>query len=469
MRRVLVRLAVLTTLVGMLALAVPLLFVAHSLLISRQIDVLQRSALLVAARTDGASLGTGDSVELPHLAGQSVVLFDATGLELTARGRRIPGGVAATDPLVRLALTGAAVHRDTGRELGAAVAIASGERVYGAVLVSSPSSVVWVQTGEVATGVVLVACLALSLAWGVARRRARAVSRPAEQLAQQVLEFGAAPATVAFSATGLPEFDAVSDALTRATGRLSDALRREREFNAHASHQLRTPLTGLQIILEGALLNSAADTRAALTEALEVSRRLENTIEDVLTLTRPAENEPVETFDDGPGTTVADVAELAERWNTDLARRGRRTETTLDPDLPSSMCPASATRQILDVVVANALVHGSGTVRIRARQVHGLLLVDVGDEGHEDPKRLRTALRAPGVGGTGVGGTGVRGTGVREDSAAGGDRKGMGLAFACQVADTHGARISLTSVEPTTVTVTFPRGHPGPPSTRLGW
>ncbi|MFH8737190.1 histidine kinase dimerization/phospho-acceptor domain-containing protein [Streptomyces sp. NPDC017964] len=56
----------------------------------------------------------------------------------------------------------------------------------------------------------------------------------------------------------------------------------ERDFTANASHQLRTPLTGLQLTLEAGLEQAdEGRVRGVLEAALATTRRLHGTIEEV--------------------------------------------------------------------------------------------------------------------------------------------------------------------------------------------
>jgi len=57
---------------------------------------------------------------------------------------------------------------------------------------------------------------------------------------------------------------------------------RERTFSARASHQLRTPLTSLRLIVEAELARPRPDPATALHEVLSETDRLEQAINDLL-------------------------------------------------------------------------------------------------------------------------------------------------------------------------------------------
>jgi len=61
--------------------------------------------------------------------------------------------------------------------------------------------------------------------------------------------------------------------------------------------------------------------------------------------------------------------------------RDRRLAIVMAPDLPRGLAPPAAIRQILDVLISNALWHGEGTVTLAARQDAGRIAIEVSDEG----------------------------------------------------------------------------------------
>ena len=128
--------------------------------------------------------------------------------------------------------------------------------------------------------------------------------------------------------------------------------------------------------------------------------RLERTVEDLLALARdlPAPTEPV-WVGDGRRQPARPLPQRAGR--PAVARWWSRSATALPP----AAFPEAALRQILDVLVDNALVHGSGTVTVRARSGGTGVSVVVDDEGllpDGDPEAM-FRRRSPAARGTGIG------------------------------------------------------------------
>ena len=63
--------------------------------------------------------------------------------------------------------------------------------------------------------------------------------------------------SVSVPPSGVRDLDDVADALTATAQRLGELIARERAFSANASHQLRTPLTGLRLTIETELTDHA--------------------------------------------------------------------------------------------------------------------------------------------------------------------------------------------------------------------
>ncbi len=250
----------------------------------------------------------------------------------------------------------------------------------------------------------------------VALWQARRLSRPVLRLADTATRLGQRDFTVRTDRTGIGEVDAVATALDNTAQQLGELVERERAFTAHASHQLRTPLTGLRIQLESAAQGGDGELRPALHDALDSVARLQQTIDDLLALSRHVR--PSET----PLDTRMLFDEVEEHWHGPLAATGRRLRTAIEPDLPLTTAAAPAVRQVLEVLVSNAAEHGAGMVTVRARDAGGAVAIEVTDEGAGVPDDAPDVFSEP----------------ARTDS-----HRGIGLGLARTLAAAEGGRLHL--------------------------
>ena len=114
------------------------------------------------------------------------------------------------------------------------------------------------------------------------------------------------------------EVDRIGAALDAADRRVAELLRREREFSANASHQLRGPLTGLRMRLEELQAIATSDVeRVEVDAALAQADRLQTVIEHLEQLARGRDGD-VERVD------VATLAgeHVARDWTARFAAAG---------------------------------------------------------------------------------------------------------------------------------------------------
>jgi signal transduction histidine kinase len=397
--------------------AVPLGVAVARLYRDQQVISLQRQATLagLSVPTDFAS--SGDPVELPAIAGTRQLAVYGTD------GRMITGtGPSSADAAVRRALSGHVADKVQGAILVVAVPLSVDERVFASVRVAVPRSVVDKRTRRTWLAMAGLAGAAIVVAGLLGLRQSRRLARPITRLAEDAHRLGDGDFTITPSPSGIAEIDQVSEALQATARRLGDLVRRERAFSADASHQLRTPITALRLSLDNALTTPGTEPRRAIADAVTQLDRLENTVEDLLRLARDAPATHA-TFDVG-----ALVTEAESSWHSHLAASGRPLRVALDTDLPPGRMSASAARQVLDVLIDNAVRHGRGTVTITARAAGTGLVIEVADEG-----------------------PGISGDPVAIFHRGSGTGHGIGLALARSLAEAEGNRLRLVSAGPAAV------------------
>jgi signal transduction histidine kinase len=398
----------------------------RSLLVDRERAELELTARTAILAVD-PGLGAGDPLELPAVdPAHTVGVYDTSGV------LRAGGGPQLGDPVVTQALTGVTASGDWDGDLVVAVPVTTNEQVTAAVRTAEPAAQVWRQ---VALGWALLAAaagLALTVGVMLARQQARRLTQPLELLSAASQQIAEGDLSARAPASQIREINQVGATHNAMVDRLAAALERERQFSADASHQLRTPLAGLQLELETALANESGSARPALVVALSEVRRLQATVDDVLTLARTDSRRPAVLGDPAPVSRV--VANVERRWHGPLARDGRPLRTVLQRGLESTPVPGRVVEHILDVLLENARVHGQGAVTIAVRDAGGALAVSVTDEGHL-PNQPPDPF---------------------ERGASAGGGPGIGLALARTIAETVRGRLLLTASHPSTFTLFLP-------------
>lgn len=426
MRKRVVRVALWAVTVALVLLAVPLAVAIRASFFTEERGELERDALAAAVRV-GPQFAVGDAPELP--ASQSdgrLGVYDPT-LRL-----RTGSGPATADATTRSALGGTVAYHN-GSDIVVAVPVYNGERVIGVVRTSTDAQSVWNRVLLAWAALLGVALFALGVAVLVATHQARALTAPLEALSGTSRAVADGDLTARAATSGIAEIDQVALTHNDMVQRLAQLLQRERDFSANASHQLRTPLTGMQLGLESALSSAAegAELRPAVAEALEQSRHLDDTIDEVLRLAKAGSAAPAEESAEPAGRLLERVE---RRWHGALARDGRRLDVVVDQPGAALGLPSRATSQILDILLDNAREHGRGTVTVTLRDIGSAVALDVADEG-------ALALTSAELF--------TRGTTT-------GPGQGIGLALATDLTEATGGRLSLTRVNPTRFTLLLP-------------
>ena len=399
MRRRLVAALLGLTLVVLLVHDIPLAKYLRTVETDRIITALERDSFIIAGKAE-ESLEEDDPKYLVSLAkslenyktksGARVIVTDKNGvITATSNTDDVVGTSYLSRPEIAEALTG---EVSTGRRfsqtlndelLFVAVPVLNGDDVLGVVRVTFSSSVVDNAVSQRLRGISTVAGITLLLAGLVAFLLASTVTRRLQDLRVVTEKLASGDLDVrADTKEGAPEIKSLAESFNSMADQLNTLIAQQRAFAGDASHQLRTPLTALQLRLERTAELIFDDPQAAndrLEAAMSETERLQRLVEGLLVLSRSEAKSQTDsqTFD-----AVIIARERAESW----AALADERNITVDTRLPSSAwvhAIPGAIEQIIDNYIDNAIeiVPEGTTITIEITKSETTATIHVLDQG----------------------------------------------------------------------------------------
>ncbi|HYF74284.1 MAG TPA: hypothetical protein VD864_15750 [Nocardioides sp.] len=211
-------------------------------------------------------------------------------------------------------------------------------------------------TGSIAALFLLIAVVAGIAGFLIAS----ALSSPFQRLAVAASALGRGRFDLELPRTRIPEARAISDALRASAHQLEDRVHRERAFAEHASHVLRTPLTGLRLELEDLTLRDDVppDVQASAARSLAAVEEVGAVAAELVEMTRRG------SLVAGAELPLVDLAtQLAQRWADRLGVRNRSLTAAAEGDLSLTYTPGPV-EHVTDLLLADVVRRGAGAVRI---------------------------------------------------------------------------------------------------------
>jgi signal transduction histidine kinase len=376
-----------------LVLVIVALEVPLALNLSRRVDAeikseAQAEAQLLAAGAAGRLEQPRQLAELVRGAardlGGRVIVVDRRGwLLVDSAGAGLRSTSYATRPEIARALAGRASQGTRHSEslgvdlLFTAVPVVRESRRAGAVRVTQSVEAVQRQVRGDVIALVGVGAVALLLGLGVAWLLAGSLARPLLGLAGAARRVASGDLDARARVEGSAEQREVAAAFNEMTGRLARALRAQQEFVANASHQLRTPLTGLRLRLEAAAFKAREpEVERELAAAERETERLARLLSELLMLARERETPPAVPL------ALADAAAAArERWEGPAERSGHTLR--LHEGAPAVVAASKEDLAVvLDNLIENAINYSppgtTVTIEWRCDDVARLAVLDEG-------------------------------------------------------------------------------------------
>ena len=437
------------TFVVLLSHDLPLINYLQTVEKERVTTVLERDSFIIAGRAEPATQdGSDDSIkyiekaiaEYSEQSGSRVIVTDDQGIAIVVSNDADTVGNSYLDrPEIVKALSG---EVSSGRKFSTllnqeiifvSVPILSGDKTLGSVTLTFPATVVDDAVDDRLRGIWAVAAVTLVISALVALLLALGVTRHLTRLRNVTEEFAKGNYSVRAEIDGgAPEIRSLSRSFNAMADQLDRLISQQKAFAGDASHQLRTPLTALQLRLERAtemLETDPAGAAERIEAAMVETDRLQRLVEGLLVLSR-SENADKIIRD------ICDASQIAhERFENWEALAGEQ-DITLILDVPeSAMIYAipGALEQVIDNYIDNALgiVPANSTITVKISVESELTKISVVDEG-------------PGIPEADIAKAFNRFWRARSDTHG----SGLGLAIVDRLATASGGRAELVNLHP---------------------
>lgn len=250
--------------------------------------------------------------------------------------------------------------------------------------------------GDDRGSIALVLLLAAIVAAMVGYAMSRLLAAPFLKLAVAASQLGRGRFDLDLPRTRIPEARAIASALKTSAGQLQERLAGEEAFAQHASHVLRTPMTGLRLDLEDLSMRTDLpdDVRATAAHAVVRIDAMDEVADELVALSRS--NSIVA----GAEVPLRDLAtECAQSWADSLGPFDRPLTAALEGALDTTYTPGPI-EYVLDTLLTDVIRRGRGAVRLTFHadeEGHLRITVASAGEARTDPGDDRAVAKARAV------------------------------------------------------------------------
>ncbi|MFW2382966.1 MAG: ATP-binding protein [Acidimicrobiales bacterium] len=252
---------------------------------------------------------------------------------------------------------------------------------------------------------------------------------PVEQMRREVDGISAQDLDARVSTPDTTELSALATTMNSMLSRLEASSSKQQQFVSDASHELRSPLTGIRSQLEVNLAHPEAPGRAeAEADILQETIRMQALVEDLLALARS---------DQGRQHLPMELVDLDDVVLTEVERQRRSTEITIETTAVSAAQVTGNVDQLTRLtrnLLTNGLRHGTHRVTVSVRQVAGqvggTVELAIFDDGPGVPEDVQAGIFE----------RFTRSADARDRDSGG---SGLGLAICRTIAEGHGGSIHL--------------------------